>query len=460
MTSPLDKEHVADRAVDRLRILFQQQSQTDYIGEDVSILEHSWQAYLAAFKDNAPRSVCIASLLHDVGHMLGFEAGIDVAMDGCGMLDHETLGGDFLKSIGLDQDVAWLVSNHVNAKRYLVWKDPSYKLSPASQITLNHQGGPMNGKEAAKYESHPYFEQSVRMRYYDEAAKEVGIPVPPLDDIMAVVKEYMSNSTLDISMSNSRYLNQGYRLSPYQLQFYQDNGYLVIPKFLPILENYDLSEMANDLVSNPGKDMLVHREQVDGDRIQICRVENFCTSVEEWKQVASFAQAICSELFNEPAVLFKDKLNYKLSGGGGFLAHQDATAYKPDEFASTHISVMVAIDKAVSDDVGPLQFVKGRHQEGVFPNTKGVINKVVEDTMDFQPLYVQEGDLVFFSSYAPHRSFANTSPNSRRLAYLTYNKLSEGNFHDSYYKAKLDVFRKGTGGSISINDDFAGKIVD
>jgi hypothetical protein len=32
--------------------------------------------------------------------------------------------------------------------------------------------------------------------------------------------------------------------------------------------------------------------------------------------------AAVSDLFGEPASLFKEKINFKLPGGGGFLAHQ------------------------------------------------------------------------------------------------------------------------------------------
>ena len=63
---------VAQAAADRIGILFETQGQTDYIGEAVSILEHSWQAYECAKQNNqATEHVQIASLLHDVGHMLG-----------------------------------------------------------------------------------------------------------------------------------------------------------------------------------------------------------------------------------------------------------------------------------------------------------------------------------------------------------------------------------------------------
>ena len=51
-----------------------------------------------------------------------------------------------------------------------------------------------------------------------------------------------------------------------------------------------------------------------------------------------------SELFGEPAVLFKDKINFKLPGGDGFKAHQDVQAGW-DAYAGLHITAMVAIDE-------------------------------------------------------------------------------------------------------------------
>eukprot|EP00956_Cyclotella_meneghiniana_P032542 scaffold90022_cov36-Cyclotella_meneghiniana.AAC.1 len=82
MSSSALAETVADRAADRIALLFQLHSDADYIGEPVSILEHSWQAYQVAKKCGAQPKVQVASLLHDVGHMLGMEAGYPIAMDG------------------------------------------------------------------------------------------------------------------------------------------------------------------------------------------------------------------------------------------------------------------------------------------------------------------------------------------------------------------------------------------
>ena len=48
-----------------------------------------------------------------------------------------------------------------------------------------------------------------------------------------------------------------------------------------------------------------------------------------------------SALLVEQAVLYKEKINYKLVGGAGYAPHQDAPAYP---FIATHVSCMVAVD--------------------------------------------------------------------------------------------------------------------
>lgn len=456
---------LADFAAERIGNLYQVYGDSDYIGEDVSILEHSWQAYECAKQEN--EDVQMASLLHDIGHLLGMEAGFPIGMNGCGVPRHESIGGDFLLSLGFPNRVAWLVSNHVNAKRFLVWKNPDYELSDASRTTLTFQGGPMTDQEANQFMAVDEYEAVIEMRKYDEAAKVPGYPVPAIEHIKTVIAHYLKQKGQNLTDS-SRFLSESYRLSSEQHRFFKEQGYLVI-KGLGITDPQRLFEMTDNLSgaaesSDRPKHLLVHHEEVTSpasneSKIQLCRVENFVKYEKDWFEIEGLVRSICGELFGEAAVLFKDKLNFKLPGGGGFFAHQDVTAYKSNEFASTHISVLVAIDAARSTVVGPLEMAGGRHQEGILQHTKGVINPLVEESMEFRPLFVESGDLVFFDSYVPHRSGSNLSAKSRRLAYLTYNKSSEGNFNEKYYAAKLDVFAKGAGGPISINDDFAGKIV-
>lgn len=56
--------------------------------------------------------------------------------------------------MGFSQRVQEICRGHVQAKRYLCWKDPEYfnKLHEMSKAKLKYQGGPMNEKEAKIFE--------------------------------------------------------------------------------------------------------------------------------------------------------------------------------------------------------------------------------------------------------------------------------------------------------------------
>ncbi len=163
-------------------------------------------------------------------------------------------------------------------------------------------------------------------------------------------------------------------------------------------------------------------------------------------------------LLDEPAVLYKEKINFKQPGGAGFAPHQDATAYR---FVDHHISVMVPVDPSTVDN-GCLAFAHG-HDRGILPNERGRIAPSVAETLDWRDVEVAPGDVVLFDSYAPHKSGTNRSSASRRALYLTYNALSAGDHRARYYADKEAEFAS-EGGSfdgerarISVNDDFLGK---
>jgi ectoine hydroxylase-related dioxygenase (phytanoyl-CoA dioxygenase family) len=53
--------------------------------------------------------------------------------------------------------------------------------------------------------------------------------------------------------------------------------------------------------------------------------------------------------------------------------------------------------------------------------------------LDWRPVEVSAGDVVFFDSHVPHRSGPNRSTPPRRALYLTYNATSEGALRSEYY---------------------------
>ena len=60
--------------------------------------------------------------------------------------------------------------------------------------------------------------------------------------------------------------------------------------------------------------------------------------------------------------------------------------------------------------------------------------------MNFVAYPTKPGDVIFFDSFAPHRSEPNLSDKPRRLMYVTYNRLSEGDHRVQYYADKRENY--------------------
>ena len=142
-------------------------------------------------------------------------------------------------------------------------------------------------------------------------------------------------------------------------------------------------------------------------------------------------QGCVSELFGEPAVLFKDKINFKMPGGDGFKAHQDVQAGW-DRYAGLHITALVSIDASTPEN-GCLELAPGRHKNGLIGESWKPLEK---DALEYIPVPTAPGDAVFFDSYTPHRSEPNNTSSARRVLYVTYNRLSEGDHRRQYYDDK------------------------
>lgn len=154
-------------------------AEADYIGEDVSQLEHALQCAALACQEGAGDELVLAALLHDIGHLCDREA---PQMDGWGTASHERVGAQFLSDQGFSSTIQKLVLGHVEAKRYLVGKHQAYaaKLSEASRQTLLRQGGAMSEEECLSFEQDPLFQHKLQMRAWDDAGKVTDLTVHPL----------------------------------------------------------------------------------------------------------------------------------------------------------------------------------------------------------------------------------------------------------------------------------------
>ncbi len=154
---------------------------------DVNQLQHALQAAALAEADNASPGTVLASLLHDVGHMI-HQLGEDPAARGVDDV-HEELGTAWLAE-RFGPEVSEPVRLHVAAKRYLCTVEPDYfgKLAPDSVRSLGLQGGLMSPEEVEAFRSHPQHAEAVRLRRYDEGAKDPRAKTPDFDHFLRHVE--------------------------------------------------------------------------------------------------------------------------------------------------------------------------------------------------------------------------------------------------------------------------------
>jgi ectoine hydroxylase-related dioxygenase (phytanoyl-CoA dioxygenase family) len=234
-------------------------------------------------------------------------------------------------------------------------------------------------------------------------------------------------------------------LTSTQQGFWKKNGYIIIKDYFNEEQKAELVNWVEDLETRPetaGKWMkYFETPATDPNGRQLCRVENFLQFHEGFDELLRGEKLIgvLSELMGEPAMLFKEKINFKLPGGNGFLPHQDAPAFT--SFGQKfHITLMVSID-ASNPENGCLQMAPAMHDKGMLPTAPdATVDSEYAETLNWEYVETEPGDIVLFDSYIPHKSDANVSDRPRRALYITYNRTSEGNYREEYYKEKRAVF--------------------
>lgn len=162
--------------------LLQERGQQQYGMEAINQLEHALQcAHLAEHAGETPETI-VASLLHDLGHLLAAERDKRVDHDTTQDDLHQFIALPFLRGLFSDA-VLEPIRLHVDAKRYLCLIDPGYwsALSPASKHSLAQQGGVFSEPEAEAFMALPYASEAVRLRRYDDQAKVKDKSVPDLE---------------------------------------------------------------------------------------------------------------------------------------------------------------------------------------------------------------------------------------------------------------------------------------
>ncbi len=250
--------------------------------------------------------------------------------------------------------------------------------------------------------------------------------------------------------------------TPDAVAFYKERGWVLIDT-LNQEQTQQLQNWVDDVASWPlgGGEWIHHREMTKSGP-QLARTENFTPFHEGLRALLRRGAMleVASALLEEEAVLYKEKVNYKLVGGAGFAPHQDAPAYR---FIDNHISCMVAVDDSTPEN-GCLDVVSSRYDEILPMDERGCITADVVESMTWIPAPIQAGQTLWFHSRTPHRSGPNTSSKNRRALYPTYNALREGDLRDAYYAQKHQEWQeardRGEKPGLSLIGDFQGVLID
>jgi ectoine hydroxylase-related dioxygenase (phytanoyl-CoA dioxygenase family) len=229
-------------------------------------------------------------------------------------------------------------------------------------------------------------------------------------------------------------------LSERELADYRRDGFLVCRGLFERDEVAELRSATAEVQAwpeVPGSWMVYGEQSLsEPGRRLINRIENFYPYHPGFKALFDGDKLLgrVSDLFGEPAVLFKDKINFKMAGGDGFKPHQDQQAGW-SVYAPLFVTALVAIDDATEAN-GCLELAAGRHTRGLMGQEWKPLSDDDLRGVDFVPYPTAPGDAVFFDSYVPHRSGPNHSDEPRRVLYVTYNRLSDGDHRARYYADK------------------------
>ncbi|MBE0531836.1 MAG: phytanoyl-CoA dioxygenase family protein [Rhodospirillales bacterium] len=218
---------------------------------------------------------------------------------------------------------------------------------------------------------------------------------------------------------------------------FQTDGYLVVRAGFDQGEMRHIDAWAREVEAMPevsGRQWVYHEASlIEPDRQLIARIENIAPFHAGFAELSDVLKGAVGQLLGEEAVLFKEKINFKMPGGAGFKPHQDAQAGW-DAYADYFINVLVCIDAATPEN-GCLKVVAGQHKRGLFRSWEPLTEADMQG-MEFVDCPTEPGDLVFFDSFAPHASDPNMTNATRRLYYATYNRASAGDHMARYYVDK------------------------
>lgn len=243
-------------------------------------------------------------------------------------------------------------------------------------------------------------------------------------------------------MTTSTQSNAANLLVPSDVDFYREQGYLVLRSVFSTIEVQQLADDVERVMrADPSrivatnmrvrfKPHVVTNESLFEVFDPIGDLSPVANSIARDQRILS----VLHELYGEPAELFKDKFIYKPPGATGATLHQDWIGWPG--FPESFLTVLLAVDPFTAES-GATQVYPRLHQQGYLSPKDGKHHILSPESLDAEPvtLLLEPGDIAIFGCFTPHVSAPNLSNTCRRGYFISYNALSDGgDQYQSHYQ--------------------------
>lgn len=220
---------------------------------------------------------------------------------------------------------------------------------------------------------------------------------------------------------------------------FEADGFVHIKKYLSSSDVEIIGSVAEQLYDLPEVKNSYMKYYEKNISRQLARVENFYNILPDFKNLVEIKiKPLVEKIVGNKLYLFKDKINWKLPGGGAFTAHRDNKAWS--QFPCKYfMTLALCVDNCTREN-GCLEMVRGKNKNISFENSGILSEEEINSFNNWELIESSKYDILLFDSYVPHRSGPNKSDKPRRMIYLTYNLFDDGNYYEKYFDTKRKEF--------------------
>ena len=244
-----------------------------------------------------------------------------------------------------------------------------------------------------------------------------------------------------------------------ELNFYKSKGYIILKKFFPKNKILYSKKEINRIIKDKNNGTHFYYENIGGRKV-MRRIEKITEYSKHIKRILGDRKLkfILKQVSTKKSYLFKDKLNFKYPGAGGFDPHIDGHFYWTSkdnklkkgwkEYSNSFTNVVIALEKSNIKN-GCIYVSNKENVYKVLGKTWEEISKKIEKftpkikkkylkKIKFKPMVLNVGDVMLFDWKVPHYSRKNNSNSSRMIFYATFlnSNIYQKNLRKKYYLDK------------------------